>query len=193
LISPPFYDSKVEPGYIKGYLPGVRENGGQYTHAAAWVIIAFAMMGDGDKAWELYELINPLNHTENLRECAHYKLEPYVMAADVYSGYPNKGRGGWSWYTGSAGWIYRAVLEYILGFQKNGDTLVMDPCIPKEWKEYTLNYKYLSSSYHLQVINPSNISKGVLSVSIDGIIHEGNRIALKDDGQHHHIVVTMGK
>jgi cellobiose phosphorylase len=193
LISPPFYDSKVKPGYIKGYLPGVRENGGQYTHAAAWVIIAFAMMGDGDKAWELYELINPLNHTENLRECAHYKLEPYVMAADVYSGYPNKGRGGWSWYTGSAGWIYRAVLEYILGFQKNGDTLVMDPCIPKEWKEYTLNYQYLSSSYHLQVINPSNISKGVLSVSIDGIIHEGNRIALKDDGQDHHIVVTMGK
>lgn len=192
LISPPFYDSQLEPGYIKGYLPGVRENGGQYTHAAAWVIIAFAMLGEGDKAWELFELINPLNHTENLRECTRYKLEPYVMSADVYSGYPNKGRGGWSWYTGSAGWIYRAVLEYLLGFQKNGDTLVIDPCIPKEWEEYTIHYQYLSSTYHLQVRNPNQVCKGVVTVSIDGITHKGNRIALIDDGHSHHIVVSMG-
>ncbi len=192
LISPPFYDSKLEPGYIKGYLPGVRENGGQYTHAAAWVIIAFAMLGDGDKAWELFELINPLNHTENLRDCAHYKLEPYVMAADVYSGYPNKGRGGWSWYTGSAGWIYRAVLEYILGFQKNGNTLIMNPCIPKEWKEYSISYQYLSSTYHIKVYNPNNLNKGVLTISIDGKIETGNNIALVNDGKHHQINVNMG-
>jgi len=191
LIAPPFNESDLEPGYIKGYLPGVRENGGQYTHAAAWVIIAFAKLGDGDKAWELFELINPINHTENLRECAHYKLEPYVMTADVYSGYPNKGRGGWSWYTGSAGWIYRAGLEYILGFQKNGDSIIMDPCIPKEWKEYVINYQYRSSSYRILVKNPEGINKGSISISIDGSNQEGNRIPLVNDGNHHCVVVTM--
>ncbi len=192
LITPPFYDSKLEPGYIKGYLPGVRENGGQYTHAAAWVIIAFALLGDGDKAWELFELINPINHTQNLRECAHYKLEPYVMAADVYSSFPNKGRGGWSWYTGSAGWIYRAGLEYILGFQKNGDSVTMDPCIPKEWKEYTIHYQFHSSSYHIQVKNPHGICKGVASITLDGIVQNSNCFPLTNDRKKHHIIVTMG-
>jgi len=192
LLTPPFDKGDMEPGYIKGYLPGVRENGGQYTHAAAWVIIAFAKLGDGDKAWELFELINPIKHTENRMEYSRYKVEPYVMAADVYASHPHTGRGGWSWYTGSAGWMYRAGLEYILGFQKNGDTIIMDPCIPKKWNEYTIKYKFLDSMYNIKVKNPEGLNKGVKKISIDGKISEGNRINLVNDGQTHDVEVFMG-
>lgn len=182
----------MEPGYIKGYLPGVRENGGQYTHAAAWAIIAFALMGDGDKAWELFELINPINHTGNHRDCARYKVEPYVMAADVYSVKPHGGRGGWSWYTGSAGWMYRAGLEYLLGFRKAGDFLVMDPCIPRKWSEYAIQYKYLGTVYDVRVKNPDGVNKGVREIHVDGKLGEGNRIPLINDRGRHEVEVTMG-
>ncbi|MBC3796902.1 GH36-type glycosyl hydrolase domain-containing protein [Acetobacterium tundrae] len=192
LLTPPFDKSDLEPGYIKGYIPGVRENGGQYTHAAAWAIIAFAKLGDGDKAWELFELINPINHTSNLRDYSRYKVEPYVLAADVYSTYPHTGRGGWTWYTGAAGWLYRAGLEYILGFQKNGETIIMDPCIPGKWKEYNLKYNYLGTTYDIKVKNPEGVNKGVKKISVDGIISTRNVINLVDDKENHEIEVHMG-
>ena len=192
LLTPPFDDGEAEPGYIKGYVPGVRENGGQYTHAAAWAIIAFAKLGDGDKAWELFRLINPIKHTGSYTEYSRYKLEPYVMAADVYATDPHKGRGGWSWYTGSAGWMYRAGLEYILGFQKNGDTVIMDPCIPKKWREYTMKYKFRDTVYDIKVENPQGRCKGVESITLDGEVSAGNRIQLVNDGKCHEVMVSMG-
>lgn len=192
LLTPPFDEGDSEPGYIKGYVPGVRENGGQYTHAAAWVIMAFAKLGDGDKASELFELINPINHTSNLREAARYKVEPYVMAADVYTVHPHIGRGGWTWYTGSAGWMYRAGLESILGFQKNGDILIMDPCIPRKWRTYVIQYQYLTSRYDITVSNPEGLNQGVRQLTIDGAITPGNRLSLVDDGQAHVVDVLMG-
>lgn len=192
LFSPPFSDGELEPGYIKGYLPGVRENGGQYTHAAAWTIIAYAMLGDGDKAWELFELINPINHTANQRECMRYKVEPYVMAADVYAVQPHAGRGGWSWYTGSAGWMYRAGLEYLLGFKKMGDAIVLDPCIPKKWSDYEIHYRYLESTYAISVKNPDGVNKGVVEMIVDGLTIEGNRFDLINDGMHHNVVCRLG-
>lgn len=192
LLTPPFDEGDLEPGYIKGYVPGVRENGGQYTHAAAWVIIAFAKLGEGDKAWELFELVNPINHSRNYQEYSRYKVEPYVMAADVYAVYPHTGRGGWTWYTGSAGWIYRAGLEYILGFQKNGDTIIMDPCIPKKWAEYTITYQYLDTQYVIKVKNPEGLNKGVKMISEDGKATEANMIKLANDGKLHAIEVFIG-
>ena len=192
LLTPPFDKGEMEPGYIKGYVPGVRENGGQYTHAAAWAIIAFAKLGDGDKAWELFELINPINHTSNHGDYSRYKVEPYVIAADVYAVYPHTGRGGWSWYTGSAGWMYRAGLEYILGFQKNGDTVIMDPCIPAKWRDYCITYKFLDTTYHIKVNNPQGLNKGVKEIFMDGKISAGNRINLVNDGISHDIEVLMG-
>jgi cyclic beta-1,2-glucan synthetase len=193
LLTPPFDDSDLDPGYIKGYVPGVRENGGQYTHAAAWVIIAFAMLGDGDKAWELFELINPINHTRTHIDYSRYKVEPYVMAADVYTVHPHKGRGGWTWYTGSAGWMYKAGLEYILGFQKNGDNIIMNPCIPKKWTEYSINYKYLDTSYEIKVMNPESVNTGVKNIIINGESITGNNIELINDGKEHKIEVFMGR
>jgi len=192
LLAPPFDKSDLEPGYIKGYIPGVRENGGQYTHAAAWVIIAYAKLGDGDKAWELFELINPINHTESLRDYCRYKTEPYVISADVYSEYPHTGRGGWTWYTGAAGWMYRAGLEYILGFQKNGDTIIINPCIPHSWKEYHIKYNYFGSTYDIMVKNPEGINKGVKRISLDGKMSMNNVINLSSDGKSHHVEVFMG-
>jgi len=144
------------------------------------------------EAAELFALINPINHTGSLRDVSRYKVEPYVMAADVYAAYPHIGRGGWSWYTGSAGWMYRAGLESILGFQKNGDTLVINPCIPREWRQYSLRYQYLSSRYEITVINPEGISQGVRQLSIDGEISADNQIHLVDNGQNHVVEVLMG-
>jgi cellobiose phosphorylase len=161
LLEPPFDCGELEPGYIKGYLPGVRENGGQYTHAAAWTIMAWAKLGEGDKAWECFELINPVNHTRNGKEHSAYKLEPYVMVADVYALSPNAGRGGWSWYTGSAGWMYKTGLEDMLGFQKKGSALIIDPCIPRQWKEYKMRYKYLSTKVYQRFLLMEIRLKGI--------------------------------
>ena len=191
LFAPPFDHGELDPGYIRGYLQGVRENGGQYTHAAAWAIMAWAMLGNGNKAWEYFELINPINHTRNVQECSKYKLEPYVVAADVYAAHPYSGRGGWSWYTGSASWLYKTGLENILGFKKNRDTLTIDPCISSKWAEYAIQYKYISTLYKIRVHNPEGVSKGVVRISLDGNAMEGNAIRLVDDGAVHDVVVVM--
>lgn len=193
LFTPPFDQSELEPGYIKGYVPGVRENGGQYTHAATWVINAFAMLGHGDKAWELFNMINPVNHARTMIECATYKVEPYVAAADVYAVAPHSGRGGWTWYTGAAGWLYRVGLEYMLGFMKKGDRLVINPCIPREWSEYSIEYRYKSSVYQITVKNPDRVNRGVREVMLDSEVMEDGYIPLSDDGKRHTVVVTLGE
>jgi len=192
LLTPPFTDGWRDPGYIKGYLPGVRENGGQYTHAAAWAVMAFAKMGDGNKAWDSFRLINPINHARTLREAWIYKVEPYVIAADVYSEPPHVGRGGWSWYTGASGWMYKAGVESILGFNKQGDTLIMDPCIPEKWTSYSIRYQYMETTYEIHVSNPNGLSKGVEQVSVDGENLKMPVISLINDGQIHQVEVLMG-
>ena len=154
LFTPPFDRSAHDPGYIKGYPPGIRENGGQYTHAATWSVIAYALLGQGDNAWELFSILNPINRTSTRVDVNRYKVEPYVVAADVYSVAPHVGRGGWTWYTGSAGWMYRAGLEGILGFRVRGGSLFLTPCIPKKWPRFEIVFKYRSSRYDIQIENP---------------------------------------
>ena len=152
LLTPPFNNSYLEPGYIKGYVPGVRENGGQYTHAAVWVILALTKLGLGDKAVKYYEMISPTNHTKTELECMTYKLEPYVMAADVYIKEPHGGRGGWSWYTGASGWMYRVGIENILGLRKVEDKgYIVDPCVPKSWDNYEMRVKNETEDYLIHV------------------------------------------
>ena len=139
LLEPPFDKSDLNPGYIKGYVPGVRENGGQYTHAAVWMIMAFAKLGNNKRVWELLNMINPVNHGKTSKEIAVYKVEPYVLAADVYAFSPHAGRGGWTWYTGSAGWLYRLIIESFLGLQQEGNKLKIVPCIPEEWESFKIH------------------------------------------------------
>ncbi|AOY75885.1 GH36-type glycosyl hydrolase domain-containing protein [Clostridium formicaceticum] len=191
LFTPPFDKSEQNPGYIKGYVPGVRENGGQYTHAATWVIKAFAMAGEGDKAWELFNLINPINHTRTHLECATYKLEPYVMAADVYAVSPHTGRGGWSWYTGVSGWMYKVGVESILGLKKNEDKLFIDPCIPKDWQQYEMRYRYKSTYYHIIVKNPNAANHQVKKMQLDGTEVQEGYISLVDDQKTHEVQVIL--
>jgi len=191
LLTPPFDKGKSEPGYIKGYVPGVRENGGQYTHAAAWAIIAFAKLGEGDKALALYDLINPIHHTGSYRSYTKYKTEPYALAADVYAVWPHMGRGGWSWYTGAAGWLYRAGLESILGIRKEGELLVIDPCIPMHWQMFRVEYRYCSNLYHITVHNPNRVQSGVVCITMDGDTLTGD-VALQDDASEHWVDVLMG-
>nr|WP_284680395.1 glucoamylase family protein [Aceticella autotrophica] len=194
LLFPPFDDGELNPGYIKGYVPGVRENGGQYTHAAVWVILAYVMIGEGDKAWRLYNMINPINHTRTPIESARYKVEPYVMAADVYAVEPNVGRGGWTWYTGAAGWMYRVGLEHMMGFKKHGDILMVDPCIPKSWGQYTIEYNYVNETkYIIEVKNPEGIEKGVKEVYLDGELQLSKKIKMIDDNKTHKIKIILGK
>ncbi len=192
LLTPPFNDGNLEPGYIKGYVPGVRENGGQYTHAATWVIAAFAKLGNGDKALELFGLINPINHTRTDHEVSVYKVEPYVLAADVYSAYPHVGRGGWTWYTGSSSWMYKVGVESILGFNKEGSTLMIEPCIPKKWADFYMKYRYIDTTYEIKVLNPNNMSHGVERTTLDGIVQEDHKISLINDGGNHWVEVVMG-
>ena len=192
LLAPPFNDGPLDPGYIKGYLPGIRENGGQYTHAAAWAVAAFAKLGDGNKAWDCFRILNPINHTRTSRESWIYKVEPYVMAADVYGHQPHVGRGGWTWYTGAAGWMYKAGIENILGFNKQGDKLILDPSIPKEWTNYSIEYKHMQTIYEIKVNNPNGISKGVGHVYVDGELQADNIITLMNDRLPHHVEVLMG-
>jgi len=191
LLTPPFTNSKHDPGYIQGYLPGVRENGAQYTHAALWVVLATALQGDGDRAFELYQMLNPLAHAHTPEAVAKYKVEPYVVAADVYTAEAHLGRGGWTWYTGSGSWMYRVGLEAILGFTKRGNTLEMDPCIPSSWKEFCLTYRCGSSSYLITVRNPGAVQRGVATTELDGARIEGP-VPLIDDGDRHEIIVTLG-
>ena len=191
LLTPPFNNSKHDPGYIQGYLPGVRENGAQYTHAALWAVLATALRGDGDRAMELYQMINPVTHALTPDAVSRYKVEPYVVAADVYTAEGHLGRGGWTWYTGSASWLYRVGLEAILGFTKRGETLEMDPCVPASWKEFSVEYRHGGSKYSILVRNPSGAQRGVASATLDGAAIDGP-IQLVSDGSDHEVIVTMG-
>jgi cyclic beta-1,2-glucan synthetase len=222
LFTPPFDDWDVDPGYIKGYLPGVRENGGQYTHGALWSVIAFAELGEGDKAAELFSILNPINQASTRAGIYRYKVEPYAAVADVYSEPPHLGRGGWTWYTGSAGWMYRAGIEWILGFRLRGEVLHLDPCIPRDWPGFRISFAYHSARYNIDVANPSGVMRGIQRVVIDGRemtragslatpralgadapdpagagasseeSGSGARIPLVDDGRTHQIKVTLG-
>ena len=158
LLDPPFDKSAANPGYIKGYVPGVRENGGQYTHAAIWAAMAFAELGDSRRAWEIFTMINPVNRTQTAAAIATYKVEPYVMAADVYAAAPHTGRGGWTWYTGSAGWMYRLALESLLGLTLEGDKLRLAPCLPASWPGFKLRYRYRETLYHISVVRDETAS-----------------------------------
>ena len=168
LLDPPFEKGKLEPGYIKAYLPGVRENGGQYTHAACWVIIAQTMLGFGDKALELYRMINPIEHSRTKDACNKYKVEPYSMPADIYGASNLAGRGGWTLYTGSASWYYDAGIEYILGLKIENGVMKFEPCIPKDWKEYLIRYKWGKSIYKIKIKNPNQKNTGVEKVFLNG-------------------------
>jgi cyclic beta-1,2-glucan glucanotransferase len=190
LLDPPFDRRGPNPGYIAGYLPGVRENGGQYTHGAVWAAMAFAALGDAPRAWQLMDLINPLHHGRTAAEVAVYKVEPYVVAADVYSVPPHTGRGGWSWYTGSAGWMYRLVIESLLGLRLdigNDATLLhVRPCIPADWPGFTAAYRFRASVYRLTVEQAD-----VADVSIDGVVHAAGAVPLFDDGGTHEVRVRV--
>jgi len=191
LLTPPFNNSAHDPGYIQGYLPGVRENGAQYTHAALWAVLATALQGDGNRAMHLYQMINPITHGLTPEDVSTYKVEPYVVAADVYTAEGHLGRGGWTWYTGSASWLYRVGLEAILGFTKRGETLEIDPCIPAEWKEFSIEYRHGDSTYTITVTNPSGVQRGVATVLLDGS-PVSRPLALVSDGQRHEVIVTLG-
>lgn len=188
LLDPPFEKGKLNPGYIKSYVPGVRENGGQYTHAAIWVIIAEAMLGFGDKATELYRMINPIEHSRTKESAKKYKVEPYVIPADIYGANNLAGRGGWTWYTGSASWYYKAGIEDILGLKINNGFMRIEPCVPKEWKEYNIKYKWKDSFYNIIIKNPNNKNYGVESVCLNGVVVENN-IRLENSGIFNVVVI----
>jgi cellobiose phosphorylase len=174
LFTPPFDSGTTDPGYIKGYVPGVRENGGQYTHAAIWTTMAFALQGDNARAWECFELMNPLNHSNNEANAATYKVEPYVIAADVYSVTPQEGRGGWTWYTGSAGWMYRLITETLFGLNLEGGTrLTFRPCVPPSWKRYKINYRFHNTFYRIQFTIQGEATHNVLRLTLDGAEQSG--------------------
>jgi cellobiose phosphorylase len=199
LLAPPFDKSSLEPGYIKGYVPGVRENGGQYTHAAIWASMAFAMMGDKEHAWELFAMLNPINHGSTSNAIARYKVEPYVMAADIYMAEPQTGRGGWTWYTGASGWMYRLSIETLLGVQLEADQLFITPCVPAHWASYKIHYRYRETMYHITMQRVVETSAHVIGVRVDGVtissssddgaIQVRNRISLVNDQQEHHVEV----
>jgi len=216
LFTPPFNTTPKDPGYIKGYLPGVRENGGQYTHAAAWCVCAYAKMGMGDKAAELFSMLNPINHALTRTNVGLYKSEPYVMAADIYGHAPHVGRGGWTWYTGSAGWMYRSGVEFILGIEQRGNKLHFNPCIPKQWSGFKVIYqhgaepgviplaerkdltatikihKIISTTYEIQFENPNHVSQGIKQIELDGLLVGNEMFELKDDHKNHVVKVTLG-
>jgi cyclic beta-1,2-glucan synthetase len=189
LLTPPFDRTPHDPGYIKGYLPGVRENGAQYTHAALWAVLATAMRGEGDRAFELYQMLNPLTHAATPEGAERYRVEPYVVAADVYTAPGLVGRGGWTWYTGSASWMYRVGLEAVLGFTRRGDTLRIEPCVPAAWGEFGIEYRFGGALYAITVLDPGGIRGGAAEVSLDGRVLEGAEIPLLDDGVRHEVVV----
>jgi cellobiose phosphorylase len=190
ILDPPFDKSDLNPGYIKGYVPGVRENGGQYTHAAIWAAMAFAVLGDSKRAWELLAIINPVNHAKSQNEIDTYKVEPYVIAADVYALTPHIGRGGWTWYTGSAGWMYRLIVESLLGLRLEVDKLHIKPCLPADWETYKVLYRYRKSIYNITIIQLHSNSAD-LSVTVDGVKNYDKVIPLVDDRKVHSVEVRI--
>ena len=191
LFTPPFDKSPLEPGYIKGYIPGVRENGGQYTHGAIWTVMAFALMGESERAWELFSLLNPIHHGETPEKIATYKVEPYVVAADIYAVAPHTGRGGWTWYTGSAGWMYRLLLETLLGVNIEGDQLRLAPRLPKSWTTYKIHYRYRRTVYHITITQLAADSPDPDLLSVDGQEITGKTIPLRDDCQEHAVEIRV--
>jgi cyclic beta-1,2-glucan synthetase len=194
LFAPPFDTAPQDPGYIKGYPPGIRENGGQYTHAALWSVMAFAALGQGDQAARLFSLLNPINHARTRADVHRYKVEPYVVAADVYAVAPHVGRGGWTWYTGSAGWMQRAGVESILGLCLQGEILHLDPCIPRAWPGFEIWLRHGSARYDIWVENPDGVERGVAFAAIDGTVITARplRLQLADDGARHRLQVRLG-
>jgi cellobiose phosphorylase len=190
LLAPPFDKADLDPGYIRGYVPGVRENGGQYTHAAIWAAMAFAAMGDSARAWDLFDIINPVHHSGSDEGAAIYKVEPYVMAADVYAFAPHTGRGGWTWYTGSAGWMYRLIIESLLGLRLEVDELHFAPCFPADWIGFKVHYRFQETVYHITLLQSSD-HEVELNAVIDGIPLEGNKIRLVNDLQEHFVELTF--
>jgi cellobiose phosphorylase len=193
LFTPPFDKTSRDPGYIKGYPPGIRENGGQYTHAAVWVAWAFAQLGQGNRAVDLFRMLNPITHGDTSEKAGRYGVEPYVVAADVYSAAPHTGRGGWTWYTGSASWMYRLGIEAILGLKRTGETLAIDPCIPGDWANYELTYRDSETLYIIRVSNPQHVNRGVIQTRLDGNIVPNGSIPLLKDGGRHEIHIELGK
>jgi cellobiose phosphorylase len=190
LLDPPFDTSAPNPGYIKGYVPGVRENGGQYTHAAVWAAMAFARLGDARRAWEIFAMINPVNHGRTSGEVAIYKVEPYVVAADVYAAPQHAGRGGWTWYTGSAAWMYRLIVESLLGLVTEANTLRFVPCLPPEWEGCTIHYRHLDTVYHIRMLQ--NVGENaVMRVTVDGIEQPESIVPLVDDRREHAVEVRF--
>ncbi|MGV8991335.1 MAG: GH36-type glycosyl hydrolase domain-containing protein [Thiobacillus sp.] len=196
LLDPPFDTSDLEPGYIKGYVPGVRENGGQYTHAAIWATTAFAKMGDRERAWELFGMLNPIHHGSQPSEIERYKVEPYVMCADIYAVSPHTGRGGWTWYTGAAGWMYRLTVETLLGLNLEGDHLRIAPCIPADWESYKIRYRFHDTFYHITIRRVGDQPEKVIRVTLDGVVIDGTgkpqgMIPLVDDRRDHLVEVEL--
>jgi cyclic beta-1,2-glucan synthetase len=194
LLAPPFDRAPLNPGYIKGYVPGVRENGGQYTHAAVWAAMAFAQLGDSRRAWELLDLINPVSHARSAAAVAVYKTEPYALAADVYALPPHTGRGGWTWYTGAAGWLYRLMIESLLGIRREADRLRITPCLPPDWQRYALRYRYGDTVYRITVVQAA-IDEPVAGsgVTLDGVAQAGDAIALVDDRREHLVELRVAR
>ena len=189
LLEPPFDKSGKNPGYIKGYVPGVRENGGQYTHAAVWLITAFAKLGNNERVWELLDMINPVNHGKTTESIATYKVESYVLAADVYARTPHAGRGGWTWYTGSAAWMYRLITESFLGLKQEGNKLTITPCVPKEWESFKIHYRYRNTIYHIIIVQKNEIGKQ--SITVDSVKQDDKIVLLTDDGNNHIIEIVL--
>jgi cyclic beta-1,2-glucan synthetase len=194
LLDPPFDTSDLDPGYIRGYVPGVRENGGQYTHGAVWTAMAFAALDDDARAWELTAMINPLNHARTAQDVKNYKVEPYVVAADVYACAPHAGRGGWTWYTGSAGWMYRLIVESLLGLTLEVDRLRLAPHLPADWSTFALRYRYRGTHYHFTIrrsVGEPDLPPGAMRVTVDGVVQDDNVVLLADDRKGHHVEVHV--
>lgn len=197
LLDPPFDKSYLEPGYIKGYVPGVRENGGQYTHAAVWAVMAFAALGIRKKAWELLDMINPINHARTEEETDTYKVEPYVLSADVYAKLPHSGRGGWSWMTGAAAWMYRLIIESLMGVRKEGNKLFLRPLLPDDWKEAELIYTYMETVYRIRIIQKhiNTTDNGEIppreQLFLDGAKQGAGFIVLENDSIRHEVELHL--
>jgi cellobiose phosphorylase len=194
LLAPPFDTAILEPGYIKGYPPGVRENGGQYTHAAVWAAMAFAALGNHARAWELFRLINPVSHGDTPEAIATYRVEPYVVAADICAVAPHTGRGGWTWYTGSASWMYRLLVESLLGIERQGTALRLSPHPPRDWPSYTIRYRYRDTIYRITVRHPGHGVREpgpIHTMLIDGVPQVDHTIQLVDDSREHAVEIAL--
>jgi cellobiose phosphorylase len=190
LFDPPFDKSEMNPGYIKGYVPGVRENGGQYTHAAIWMVMALAALGDKHRTWELLKMINPINHGITPEDIAVYKVEPYVVPADVYAISQHTGRGGWTWYTGSAGWMYQLIIESFIGIRREGESLRFAPCLPPEWQTVKVNYLFRETMYYITFLQ-DHVSKEEMIITVDKVVQKTNTVALVNDRIDHIVEIML--